>query len=91
MNASLGIFGISPLKFHSLAKRTQASAALDKFEQSYERQKETVATVLESPELSTPTVSGIHEKAADLDHLVGLMKDKREGSTDDISPCQLVP
>ena len=40
LNESLGIFGISPLKFHGLKKRTQVSMAQEKLERSYEKQKE---------------------------------------------------
>ncbi len=93
MNESLGIFGISPLKTHSLSKKVQEAKVLEKLERSYEKQKETVADVLQSPVLGCSSPGSereIRTKAADLDHLVGLMKEKLDAGLSSREKIQLM-
>lgn len=85
LNESLSMFDISHLKSNGLQSRTQISMALEKWERSYEKQKETAADILEisSPEFGSPTGSKLSKrelftKAADLDYLLYAMKAKLE-------------
>ena len=74
----LNIFGVSSIKVHSMLKNSQASSTLQKLERRFETQKESAADVLlmHSPEFQSGSSREVQNKAADLDHLLFLMKEK---------------
>ena len=95
LNESLSVFDISPLKTHSMQKRTQVNSAKEKLERSFEKQKDAVKDILQiqTPELGSSsriTRRELETKAADLDRLVDAMVEKLKGPLTTSEKIQLM-
>ena len=83
LGQSLSSLGISPMKTHGLTKSTKRNIAWGKLEQSFEKQKDLVASAydvlksdLTSDNFSPQSENSVLQKARELDRLLGLMKEK---------------
>ena len=87
LDMSLGSLGISPLKSHGLPKITKTKLARTELQQSFEKQKDIVATVFDvskdelNSDVPTQNEKDILQKAKDLDRLLYLMKEKLNDKT----------